>query len=92
MNLVFDQSSPVQPVSEYRGGTLSVTKKKKKFEEVRKSSCLIRDVKLEKPLNTIHHLWPEFVLPHWIGIVYSKAVWLYPPTRVNLTLFTMAFA
>ena len=44
-NLVFDQSSPVQPVSEYRGGDLSVTKKKKKkkSEEVRKSLCLILD-------------------------------------------------
>ena len=27
-NLVFDQSSPVQPVSEFRGGPLSVTEKK----------------------------------------------------------------
>ena len=29
-NLVFDQSSPVQPISEISGGTLSVTEEKKK--------------------------------------------------------------
>ena len=38
MNLVFDQSSPVQPVSEFRGGPLSVTDKRMAG---RKSSFLI---------------------------------------------------
>ena len=37
----FDQSSPVQPVSESRGGSTSVTEKK---NEQRKSLCLIFDV------------------------------------------------
>ena len=32
--LVFDQSSPVQPVSECRGGTLSVMEKEKKEKEI----------------------------------------------------------
>ena len=38
----FDQSSPVNPVSEYRGGPLSVTHEHT-YEGRRKSSCLILD-------------------------------------------------
>ena len=37
--LVFDQSSPVHPVSESRGGSMSVTDERTK--DGRKSSCLI---------------------------------------------------
>ena len=39
-NTQLDQSSPVQPISEYRGGTLSVTEKE---DEGRKTLCLILD-------------------------------------------------
>ena len=42
--LVFDQSSPVHPISESKGGTLSVT-----YE--RKSLCLLLDVKLGNSLK-----------------------------------------
>ena len=38
-NLVFDQNSPVQPISESKGGTVSVPNGQ------RKSSCLIQDNK-----------------------------------------------
>ena len=41
----FDQSSPVQPVSESRGGPLSMTEEDGGGRS-RKSSCLIWDVKI----------------------------------------------
>ena len=39
----FDQSSPVHPVSESRGGPLSVTEEDGRTDGRRKSSCLIQD-------------------------------------------------
>ena len=42
MNTQFDQSSPVQPVSEYRGVGLSVTKKKK--ESGRRTEILVSNI------------------------------------------------
>ena len=43
--LVFKQSSPDYPISESRGGTLSVTNKKTK-DKGQKSLCLILDDKV----------------------------------------------
>ena len=43
-NTQFDQSSPVQPASECREGSTSVTKSKVRTNERRKSLCLIQDV------------------------------------------------
>ena len=49
----FDQSSPVQPVSESRGGTLSVTNER---TNGRKSLCLILDVNAVVILNPESHV------------------------------------
>ena len=43
MRLVFDQSSPVKPVSDFRGGGLNVAKDGRRMDGRRKSLCLIKD-------------------------------------------------
>ena len=48
----FDPSSPIQPVSESRGGSTSLTEE----EEKQKSTCLIQDLKKKKTLSINCHL------------------------------------